>query len=306
MGTGLKQRALIIINPKSGMMRANKFLTEIAEMLVLAGYIPTVLVTTKHGDATDYAKTYGENFDLVIGVGGDGTFNEVVAGVMQSGSKVPIGYIPSGTTNDFANCLGLPGDVVEAARLITQGKPIAFDIGSFNGRIFSYVACFGAFTKASYSTPQSIKNIMGHLAYVLEGIREGLSTLASLKASHMVINADGQIYEGDYIFGAISNSTSLGGILTLKKENVDMHDGLFELMLVKMPKDVLELAEIANLLTTHNMQSEMLTFIRSSKFEIEADKDVDWSLDGEYQEGSEKITIENLHGAVNIVVGDKV
>lgn len=300
------KKVLIIINPRSGTMRANKYLLDIAEQFVIEGYMPTVMVTTKQGDGIEYVKEYAKDFDLLTCIGGDGTFNEIVSGMVISGVKVPIGYIPAGSTNDFANSLGLSKDVIKAAKDITEGSPRSFDIGSFNGRNFSYVASFGAFTKASYATPQSVKNTLGHLAYILEGVKEGISTLASLKRIHMAIEADGQMYEGDYLFGAISNSTSIAGILTLKKEYVDMNDGLFELLLIKSPKDLLELTEIVHMLTTQNYESGMMTFINAKSFKIQADKNIPWTLDGEYQEGCEEIIIENLHGAVDIIMrGDE-
>ena len=256
------------------------------------------MTTTKRGDGTLYAEKYAGKTDLITCIGGDGTFNEVVSGLLHSGRKVPIGYIPAGSTNDFANSLHLSKNIVKAARDIVQGNPVAFDIGSFNGRGFSYVASFGAFTKASYATPQNVKNALGHLAYILEGI----NTISSIRAEHMVIEADGMSYEDDYIFGAISNSTSIAGILTLKPELVDMSDGLFEMLLIKAPRDLIELAEIVHMLTTQNYESDMLTFVNASEFLIHASAETSWTLDGEYQEGCEEIKVENLHHAINLMM----
>ena len=294
----MSKKALIIMNPCSGTKRANKYLTDIVNTFTVNDYVCTVLTTTKRGDGTVYAKKYAARNDLVTCIGGDGTFNEVVSGLLQSGAKVPIGYIPAGSTNDFANSLHLSKDIVKAARDIVTGDPVPFDIGSFNGRSFSYVASFGAFTKASYATPQNVKNALGHLAYILEGI----NSIASIRAEHMVIEADGMTYEGDYIFGAISNSTSIAGILTLKPEFVDMSDGMFELLLVKAPRDLIELAEIVHMLTTQNYESEMLTFINAGEFHIHANAETSWTLDGEYQEGCEEIRVENLHHAINLMM----
>ncbi|MCI8608033.1 MAG: YegS/Rv2252/BmrU family lipid kinase [Firmicutes bacterium] len=298
----MEKKVLIIINPRSGTMRANKYLTGVAEMFVRAGYMPTVLPTTKHGDGTAYAKDFAKEFDLIVGIGGDGTFNEVVAGVLDSGESIPIGYIPAGSTNDFASSLGISKDVLQNAKNIVEGKRAAFDIGSFNGRKFSYVASFGAFTEASYSTPQSIKNMLGHLAYVLEGVKEGIMAIASLNPIHMKIEADGMDYEGDYIFGAISNSTSIAGILTLKKEYVNMNDGMFEMLLIKMPRNPLELAEILHALLLQNFESSMLVFVSAKTFHIQAPADVSWTLDGEYQEGCTEILVENLHSAIELML----
>lgn len=292
------KKNLIIINPCSGKKKANRHLTTIVDIFTNAGYITSVLTTTKQGDETMYAACYGGEYDVITAIGGDGTFNEVVAGVLEAGNKTPIGYIPAGSTNDFASSLGLSTDIIGAAKDIVNGEKTFIDIGSFNGRKFSYVASFGAFTQSSYATPQSVKNMLGHLAYVLDGV----TSIASIKKEHISVEADGQIYEDDYIFGAISNSTSLAGIITLKPEYVDMNDGMFELLLVKSPKNIIEMTEIVNMLMTQNYESNMLTFINAKEFKIHAGKDMPWSLDGEFQEGSEEILVENLHSAIEVFI----
>ena len=295
----MDKRVLIIMNPRSGTMRANKYLAEIAELFVRNGYMPTVLVTTKQGDGTEYARKYAGDFDLLTAIGGDGTFNEVAAGVVQSGVRVPLGYIPAGSTNDFANSLELSRDVIINAKSILSGELRPIDLGSFNGRTFSYIASFGAFTKASYATPQSIKNLLGHAAYVLAGVKE----VANLKPIHMAIEADGTLYEGDYLLGAISNSTSVAGLLTIRREYVDLSDGMFEMLLIKAPKDPLELAELLLMLQQQNFyQTNMITFVNAREFHIRASSDVSWTLDGEYQEGAEEIHIRNLEGAIDLML----
>lgn len=299
----MEKKILIIINPRSGTMRANKYLTEIVEIFVMQGYLPTALVTTQRGDGTEYVKKFGADHDLILCIGGDGTFNEVAAGLLESGLDIPLGYIPAGTTNDFANSLGMSKDVILNARNIAEGNTVPLDLGSFNGRPFSYIASFGAFTKASYATPQSIKNSLGHLAYILEGVKEGINALTSLKPIHMSIEADGVPYEGDYLMGAVSNSTSIAGILTLRKEYVDMSDGLFELLLIEMPKDLLELTELLHMISMQNFyESNLITFVNAKEFHIRADKDLAWTLDGEYQEGAEDIVIRNLHHAIRLMM----
>ncbi len=297
----MSKKVLIIINPCSGTMKANKYLTDIVNEFTVGGYIPIVLTTTKRGDGRIYAKNYAKKVDLIVCIGGDGTYNEVISGIMESGIHVPIGYIPAGSTNDFANSLHLSKNIVKAARDIVHGEPVSLDVGNFNGRNFSYVASFGAFTKASYATPQNVKNALGHLAYVLGGI----NSIASIRAEHMLFEVNGMKYEDDYIFGAISNSTSVGGILTLKPELVDMSDGEFELLLVKAPRDLVELGAIIHLLTTQNYEDEMLTFINASEFNIRASKDTSWTLDGEYQEGAEEIRVVNQHHAIELIMNGK-
>lgn len=297
----MDKKNLIIMNPFSGKREANKYLTDIIDIFTKGGYMTTILTTTERGDGTVYASRYAGEFDLITCIGGDGTFNEVVAGLLDSGERVPVGYIPAGSTNDFANSLKLSTNILKATEDIVKGRLKTLDIGSFNGRKFSYVASFGAFTQTSYSTPQSVKNMLGYLAYILEGA----TSLTSIKPQHLKIEANGMPYEDDYIFGAISNSTSLAGILTLDPQYVDMNDGLFELLLVRSPKNPIELAEIVYMLTTQNYESNKITFVNADSFTIYADENMDWSLDGEYQEGCERIEIENLHNAIDIVVNDK-
>lgn len=292
------KRVLIILNPCAGTKQANKYFVDIIDIFCRAGYETVAATTEKRGDGTAFARSRAKDFDLIVCIGGDGTFNEVIAGVIESGVDVPIGYIPAGSTNDFANSLSLSKNVVQAARDIVGGVPRSLDIGCFNGRYFSYVASFGAFTRASYEAPQSIKNALGHLAYILEGIKD----IPSIRPEKIRLKMEQGVYGGDYLFGAVSNSTSVGGILTLSDELVDMNDGMFEVLLIKSPSNILELNQILLALTKQNYQSPMISFFNSSEVEITADPSMPWTLDGEYQEGSEAITIKNLHGAIKLMV----
>ena len=292
------KRALIILNPCAGTKQANKSFVDIIDIFCRAGYEAVVTTTEKRGDGTEFARSRAKDFDLVVCIGGDGTFNEVFAGVIESGEDVPLGYIPAGSTNDFANSLSLSKNVVQAAHDIVTGVPRSLDIGCFNGRYFSYVASFGAFTRASYEAPQSVKNALGHLAYILEGIKD----IPSIRPEKIRLKMEQGVYGGDYLFGAVSNSTSVGGILTLSDELVDMNDGMFEVLLIKSPANILELNQILLALTKQNYQSPMISFFNSKEVEITADPSMPWTLDGEYQEGSEAITIKNLHGAIRLMV----
>ena len=296
------KKLLLIMNPAAGTKKANPHLPEILSVFARAGYICLTCITQKRGDGTELAAKYAGWADLIVCIGGDGTFNEVISGVVRVGSQTPIGYIPAGSTNDFAASLGLPKNVIEAAQYIAAGHPRAYDVGRFQDRYFTYVASFGAFTKTSYATSQSVKNALGHLAYVLGGIRE----ITSLHRYHVAVTAEGGVREeGDYIFGAVSNSTSVGGILTLDKKIVDMNDGQFELLLVKYPESMAELADVIHALTTQRYNAPSLVFRPASKLSITADPDMDWTLDGEFAKGSKTIEIENLHSAVNIVVNNE-
>ena len=228
------------MNPYAGTKKANRYLTDILVLFGENGYNSTVYMTEGSDDAKKHVSKNAKNFDLIVAIGGDGTFNEVVAGVLKSGVDVEVGYIPAGSTNDFANSLKLSKNILKAASDIVQGTAIELDIGSFNGRSFSYVASFGAFTDISYKTPQNVKNTFGYFAYAVEGIKN----LMNIKSNHIRFIADGIELEDDFMFGAICNSTSIGGIINLDDKLVDLSDGMFELLLVKMPKDLLEFNEI--------------------------------------------------------------
>ena len=285
------------MNPCAGTKKANKYLTDILVMFGKYGYNSTVYMTEATGDAKKYVKEYAKSFDLIVAVGGDGTFNEVVAGVLKSGADVEIGYIPSGSTNDFANSLKLSKNILKAANDIMEGSSTQIDIGSFNGRNFSYVASFGAFTEASYKTPQNVKNTLGHLAYAFEGIKD----IANLKSKHLRFVADDTIIEDDFIFGAICNSTSVGGVINLDPKLVDLSDGMFELLLIRLPKDLFELNEIVIALTSKKYNTKMITFVSAKSIVIETAEDINWTLDGEYAYGEEVIRVENLNKAIKLI-----
>lgn len=292
------RKILIVINPKAGKKEGSRNLAEIIDVFCRRGYRVAVETTAARGDGTRIAKREAGNFDILVAIGGDGTFNEVVEGVLLSGEEVLIGYIPAGSTNDFGASLGIPSDMVKAAENIAGENPRLIDIGSFNGRYFSYVASFGAFTRVSYEAPQSVKNALGHLAYILEGIKD----IPSIRAEKLTFTADGEEYSGKYLFGAVSNSTSIGGILTLPDDEVDMGDGMFEVLLVKAPSNLLELNQIILAVTTRDFKSPHLEFFSASELFVKADPDMPWTLDGEFQAGSSQIHIENVHNAVKILL----
>ena len=292
------KRLLIIMNPCSGKKKANGKLAEIISIFNRGGYDVTTYMTAARSDATEVAKSRGEEFDLIVCIGGDGTFNEVISGLYALENKPPIGYIPAGSTNDFANSLKLSKNLLDAAKDIVDGSPRPLDIGQFNDRYFSYIASFGAFTKTSYATPQSLKNVLGHLAYVLASVKE----LASIRSHHLRFTlADGSVFEDDYIFGAISNSTSVAGILTLAPDLVDMNDGKFELLLIRKPHNLLELSDCVLALMTQEYSTAMLTLTSTESVSIEAPTDMSWTLDGEHADGADICKVTNLHNAVTVI-----
>ena len=292
------KKLLLILNPCSGKKKACRALAGIVNIFNRGGYDVTVYTTACRGDATRVVAQRAPEFDLVVCAGGDGTFNETVSGLLGGGHTTPLGYIPAGSTNDFASSLHLSKELLQAARDIVEGAPRKLDVGRFNDRYFSYVASFGAFTRASYATPQNVKNALGHLAYILGGIKE----LTNISSRHLRFTLDdGRVLEDDYIFGAISNSTSVAGVLTLSEELVDMNDGVFELLLVRRPNSLLELNDCVLALTTQDYHTPMLTFTSARMVEIEAPESMDWTLDGEREPGCAHCTATNLHDAIRII-----
>ena len=291
------KKLLFIMNSFAGQRRANKFLPDILLMFRQADYEVQVHMTNGTGDATMAARLYGPGKDLVVCCGGDGTMNETVTGLLRAGADVPIGYIPAGTTNDFASSLKLSHNPLQAAKDILEGEPVPYDVGKFGDRYFSYVASFGAFTKSSYIVPQNIKNALGHTAYVLGGISE----LSQIRNEHIRMEIDGDVVEDDYLFGAICNSTSIGGILTLDPKQVDMGDGLFEVMLVRAARNLTELTECITAVQSQKYNCAMITFRAAKEIKIYADPAMPWTLDGEKEDGHAEVLVENLHQAIRLM-----
>lgn len=288
-------RLLLIVNPQAGQRRIIRKLADVLALFCAAEYEPLVFITAYIGHARELAHKYAPMNDLVVCAGGDGTLNEVVAGVLTSGANAPIGYIPCGTTNDLANSLGLSKDIEQAVNDILGSKPYPLDIGTFNGRHFVYTASFGAFTRVSYSTPQNVKNVLGHIAYLLEGLFD----LPQLQPTYARIKTDAGEFSGDYLFGAVNNSTSLAGILTLDKELVMLDDGKFELLLVDMPRNAFEVSQLLVNIAQRKYEG-LIHLISVKSIDVETKEDLDWTLDGEYEKGGTKFHIENLHSAIRI------
>lgn len=294
------KKLLFVMNPYAGTRKANRYLPEIISVFNRAGYDVNAYMTAAPGDCTDAVAQRAASVDLVVCAGGDGTFNETVTGILHSGADVPVGYIPAGSTNDFAASFRLPTNILQAAKLIAEGTPVTYDVGQFGDRFFTYVASFGAFTRASYATPQNVKNALGHTAYILEGIQE----LSQIRKTHVRFDLDdGTVVEDDFLFGAISNSTSVGGILTLDPKQVDMRDGRFELLLVRAPRDLIELGECIRALQSQKYNCAMITFLPASRIKVTADPDMPWTLDGERESGHETVEVANLHHAIRLVCG---
>lgn len=293
----MKKKLLLIINPVSGMRKANRFLTE---MITRASnhYECQVQATTATYNAKHIAMDYAKDKDLVICIGGDGTLNEAVDGCLQANDKTPpLGYIPSGSTNDFANGLKLPQHPLRCFNKILNGEVHPIDVGLFNGRPFVYTASFGIFTKASYSAPREMRNLMGYMAYVLEGAKE----ITDIRSYSLCIDTPDRTVTGDYIFGGICNAKRIGGgIIQFADDVADLSDGLMEVFLMKAPKTPTDLMQLIFDMNVGNYNSAFIECFSAKSIHIATTDDMDWTIDGEYQAGSREVSIEVLPGALNL------
>ena len=296
------RKIYFIYNPHSGKEQIGSKLNEIIRTLAEKDNELTVVPTIGYLDAMERITNLPDDYDLVVCSGGDGTLDEVVTGMMKRPKerRVPIGYIPAGTTNDFARSLEIPRNMPEAARNAMLGKPFACDIGSFNEDSFVYIASFGIFTEVSYSTKQEVKNVLGHMAYVLEGMK----SLYNIKSYKMRVSSDEMEFEGDFLFGMITNSKSVAGFKGLVKGDVQFDDGVYEVTFIKRPKNPLEIQEILGALLLEEINSNYMYSFRTRKLTIESEEMVPWTLDGEFGGEHNHIVIENNHKAVEIIVKD--
>lgn len=288
----------LMVNPNAGRKMILRSLGEVVQVFSGRGDAVTVIETQGPEQAAQVIRqSVAAQPDLLICCGGDGTLSDTVSHIVKSGAKVPLGYIPAGTTNDFANSLGLSKDPVKAAQQIAESVAKPLDVGRFEDREFIYVASFGAFTQSSYNTTQSLKNSLGHLAYIIEGIKE-LPVLKSYEVR--VETAEGGVYEGEYLFGSMSSSTSFGGIVKLDPAKVDLSDGKFELTLVKTPRNLQELNRILVSLMSGKFDEEVITFVQTTQAVFTCAQPMPWSLDGEYAAGDDRVTISALPQAISL------
>jgi YegS/Rv2252/BmrU family lipid kinase len=293
----MQQKVLLIVNPMAGRQKIKDELIYVIDDLTKAGYESVVYTTQGKASTQQLFKEKDSQFDYVLCCGGDGTFNEIMSATMNWRKPPALGYIPAGTTNDFAAGLKIPMDIREAVKHFIDGIEQTYDAGHFNDAWFSYIASFGIFTETSYSTPQNLKNGIGHLAYILEGIKE----LPAIASYPVHIEADGQIYEDAFIFGAISNAKSVGGILKMSDSIVDLNDGLFEVMMVRMPKTLVDLSVIITSLNTKQYDPSMFLFFQTKELSISSNQDLIWSLDGERVNGGKETSIVCVKDAFRII-----
>lgn len=294
----MDKKALFLFNPHAGKEQIKSRLLDIIDILTKNGYAVTAHPTQCKGDARERMLASAKEYDLIVCSGGDGTLDEVVTGMMQAKAHLPIGYIPAGSTNDFASSLKLPKKMMKAAEVVVSGKTFDCDVGKFNDDIFVYIAAFGLFTDVSYETKQAAKNMLGHMAYILEGMKR----LSSIQSYTMKVRADNGEFEGTYIYGMVTNSCSVGGFQNITGKNVKLDDGLFEVTLVKQPHNAVELNQIITALLSGSLDNDMMHNFKTKKILFEADEELPWTLDGEFGGTHRSVTIQNIHHAVRFCI----
>lgn len=296
------KRMLFVYNPNSGMGLLKPKLSDVIDTFVKGGYEVTVYPTQRSQDAVRKVSEYKEEYDLVACSGGDGTLDEVVTGMMMRENKTPIGYIPAGTTNDFASSLHISKNMLEAADTVVNGVPFACDVGVFNQDYFVYIAAFGLFTDVSYETKQSMKNVLGHLAYILEGTKR----IFNIPSYRIKVTHDGETIEDEFIYGMVTNSRSVGGFKGITGKNVVFDDGKFEVTLFKTPRNPMELNEILGALALRKINPKRMYSFKTNEVHFETEEEIPWTLDGEFGGVHEEVVVKDCQKALEIMVKPEV
>lgn len=294
------KKMLFIYNPNAGKGLLKPKLSDVLDIMVKAGYELVVYPTQSYKDAYRKVVHMDNDYDMVVCSGGDGTLDEVVTGMMKRDKedRIPIGYIPTGTTNDFANSLHISRDIMEAADTAVHGKPFACDVGRFNKDVFVYVAAFGLFTDVPYQTDQKLKNALGHAAYVLEGVKR----LSNVPSYHIKITADDRVIEDEFMIGMITNSKSVAGFRSIMGKDVKFDDGEFEVMLIKKPKNLIGLQEIITALLVESFDTKHMYTFKAKEITLESKEEIPWTLDGEFGGQHEEVHIINKKQALEIMI----
>lgn len=292
------KKMLLVVNPKSGKAQIHSHILEIMDLFIKEKYELQVYITQRALDARDKVMKDGEAFDLVVCSGGDGTLNETISGMMAMDVPPDLGYIPAGSTNDYASSLMIPKNMILAARNILGGSPYPIDIGRFcEDKYFVYIAAFGVFTEVSYMTPQEKKNLLGHQAYMLEGVK----SIMGLKAYRLKAECEELSIEGDFIFGMVTNTISVGGFKGLVTQDVALNDGFFEVLLIRYPKTPLDLSNILTCVLLKEEKNEYVLKFKTRWLRISSEEPVDWVLDGEFGGSKQDVLIENMPRRINIL-----
>jgi YegS/Rv2252/BmrU family lipid kinase len=298
-----EKKMLFIYNPHAGTASIRSNLLDIIDVFTKAGYLVTAYPTQMPGDAVTAAVERSGDYDIVACSGGDGTLDEVVTGMMKRTDRRPIGYVPAGSTNDFAKSLHISSNMMKAADTIVGGKIFSCDMGSFNDDTFVYIAAFGLFTEVSYETDQQIKNVLGHMAYILEGAK----SLGNARSYHMRVTYQDEkqkqyTIEEDFLFGMITNSTSVGGFRKITGKHVHLDDGLFEVTLIRQPRDLIELNNIMIALMARKIDNNNMYCFKTDRLLVESEEEIAWTLDGEFGGNHTEVVIKNRKQALDIIV----
>ena len=294
-----KKKLLFIFNPKSGKGQIKNQLLAIIDTFVKNDYEVTVYPTQNPGDAKEKIPRVAAEYDRIVCSGGDGTLDEVVTGLMHCDADIPLGYIPAGSTNDFAQSLQIPGNMLQAAQTAVNGKLFPCDVGGFNEDYFVYVAAFGLFTDVSYQTNQRLKNIFGHVAYILESAKR----LYDIPSYCLDVRVNGEHIKDEFVYGMISNSVSVGGLKNITGQDVQLDDGEFEVTLIRMPQNPIQLNEIiANLLKPRAADTPYIYNFKTNHLEITCEDYVPWTLDGEYGGEHREVVIDAHHREITFIV----
>ena len=295
----MEHKLLLIVNPAAGRGAYKIGFADALQVLYGGNCRPTVCFTTGRGDASRLARELGGDFDRIACVGGDGTLSEVMAGLMLLNDPPPLGYFPMGTSNDVATTLGIPkNNAPAAAQRLLEGTPHPYDVGGFGENdFFAYIAAFGAFTEVSYATPQNQKKMLGHLAYVLQGAL----SLPKIEVYPTRVEYDDGVVEADLVYGSLSNSTSVAGIVRLPEEMVALGDGLSELVLVKDPKDLMTLSEMADSVLSRRFDSDKILILHTRKARFIFEKPVRWTRDGEDGGSHRDIELRNYKAPIQLI-----
>ena len=285
----MNSKILIIVNPISGRKKRDKYYNRIRYNLEMQGYDVNIKFTTKEHNANYIVKTFSEEYDLIIACGGDGTLNEVTQGLYDLKRQIPVGFIPCGTTNDYARSLNIPFNKFHLSKNIKNYKKVKIDLGVFNGKVFNYCATFGIFSKTSYMTSRKLKNAIGRFAYFINGAKE----VFKFDKYKMKFSYDGKIIEDEFVFGSITNSSYLGGFHIFRREKVDLDEGKFDVLLIKEPKNLFDTLKIMIKVIRGNFKDNSIYHFRTDKLHIDSVDNCGWSIDGEYGGNSKDIDIVN-------------
>ena len=297
----MDKKLLFIYNPVSGKGQSRAYLADIVEIYSNNDYSVTVHPTKCKGDGFEFVKNHASEYDLIAVSGGDGMLNETVSALMHIDqvNRPTLAYLPSGSTNDFAGTVGIPANVRHAAKMSVDGKPFFCDTGKINDKYFAYVAAFGAFTSVSYNTSQDFKNIFGHLAYIIEGIRK----LPTIKPIHMKVSFDDKVIEDDFILGMVTNSLQVGGIKFNLGTAISLNDGLFEVLLLKKPQNAMGYQNIISAFISQSLdKAEDLITFKASEVTFESDDAISWTVDGEFAGDMVTAKVSNLPRAFSVII----